>query len=137
MLPAHNPMSFLGGGILTSLSEVLFLREMRLGTSNGLETLPPPPTAFSRHYARVRAIGGLNRRSAPAVAGVATVAAAGVALALIWHWIALVDLVPVLYVLPCALLMLMCVKGMSRGQGAEGVHTSYAPELPAATRNRT
>ena len=44
------------------------------------------------------------------------VAAAAIALALSQHWLAIADLVPLLAVLPCAVMMFHCVKGMNRGQ---------------------
>ena len=49
------------------------------------------------------------------VVGVAA-AAAAIALALSQHWLAIADLVPLLAVLPCAVMMFHCVKGMNRGQ---------------------
>jgi hypothetical protein len=45
--------------------------------------------------------------------------AAMTGLALSQHWLAVADLLPLLFVLPCALMMGMCMKGMSRDQPAE------------------
>jgi len=36
---------------------------------------------------------------------------AGAALALSQHWLTVVDLVPLLFVVPCAVMMFMCMKG--------------------------
>jgi Protein of unknown function (DUF2933) len=57
------------------------------------------------------------------VVGVAA-AAAAVALALSQHWLVIADLVPVLAVLPCAVMMFTCMKGMNRGQQADTARTS-------------
>lgn len=43
-------------------------------------------------------------------------AAAATALALSQHWIAAAALLPLLYVLPCAVMMFMCMKGMNHGE---------------------
>ena len=42
----------------------------------------------------------------------AAIAAATAALALGQHWLVVADLVPLLFVLPCAMMMLHCMKGM-------------------------
>jgi hypothetical protein len=41
-------------------------------------------------------------------------AAAGIALALSQQWLSARDLLPLLYLLPCAVMMAMCAKGMSQ-----------------------
>jgi hypothetical protein len=43
-------------------------------------------------------------------------AAATTGLALSQHWLAVADLLPLLFVVPCALMMGMCMKGMGRDQ---------------------
>lgn len=48
-------------------------------------------------------------------------AAAATALALGQHWIALVSLLPLLYILPCMLMMFMCMKGMNHGDNKDAV----------------
>lgn len=55
-------------------------------------------------------------------------AAAATALALSQHWIALVTLVPLLYVLPCMLMMFMCMKGMNHGGDKEAVRVPAQSE---------
>lgn len=56
------------------------------------------------------------------------VAAAATALALSQHWLAAATLLPLLYVLPCAVMMFMCMKGMNHGE---------QPAAPAPVRNET
>jgi Protein of unknown function (DUF2933) len=67
--------------------------------------------------------GRLLRGRRGLVVGVAA-AAAAVALALSQHWLVIADLVPVLAVLPCAVMMFTCMKGMNRGQQADTARTS-------------
>jgi hypothetical protein len=67
------------------------------------------------------------------VVGVA-VAAAAIALELSQHWLSVAELVPLLVVLPCAVMMFTCMKGMNRGQQADTAQTSLqngAATLPA------
>jgi hypothetical protein len=60
--------------------------------------------------------GQVSRRTLWIIAGVAV---AGLTmLALGANWIAFATLVPLLYVLPCAAMMFMCMKGMNYGQNA-------------------
>lgn len=56
----------------------------------------------------------VGRRRGLALGAAATVAI--VALGLSQHWFTVRDLVPLLSVLPCAAMMLMCMKGMNHGQ---------------------
>jgi hypothetical protein len=64
----------------------------------------------------------------------AAIAAATIALALGQQWLAVADLVPLLFVLPCAVMMFHCVKGMKREAQTDGAQTSLqnASELPAS-----
>lgn len=62
-------------------------------------------------------------------------AAAAIALALGQHWLAIADLVPLLVVLPCAVMMFHCMKGMNRRQQNDTgrILPPYAaPTLPAS-----
>ena len=63
----------------------------------------------------------------------AAIAAASAALAL-GHWLAVADLVPLLFVLPCAVMMFHCMKGMKREAQTDGAQTSLqnASNLPAS-----
>jgi len=64
----------------------------------------------------------------------AALAAAATALALGQHWLAVADLLPLLFVLPCALMMFHCMKGMKRGAQTDGAQISLqnASDLPAS-----
>jgi len=64
------------------------------------------------------------------VVGVA-VAAVAVALALSQHWLAIANLVPLLVVLPCAVMMFTCMKGTNRGQQTDTAQASLQNEAPS------
>jgi hypothetical protein len=121
MLPILQPLSLQRPGAFTFLSEALFLKEMRTEASAG------PVTALSG--AGTSAYDGVDKQARvwlPRLTGFAIgaptiVAVVATALALSWHWIALVDLAPVLYVLPCTLMMLRCMKGRGYGQQTETI----------------
>jgi hypothetical protein len=59
------------------------------------------------------------------------------ALALGQHSLAAANLLPLLYVLPCAAMMFMCMKGMHHGQPKGAAQTSSQNEAPAPTDVRT
>jgi hypothetical protein len=61
------------------------------------------------------------------------VAAAATALALGQHWLAVADLLPLLFTLPCAVMMFMCMKGMNHGQQTGTPQASARNEMPTAT----
>ena len=69
-------------------------------TTNVQMTTPSAPGWFSGRHGLVIAMA---------------VAAAAVAIAADQHWLAIADLVPLLFVLPCAVMMLKCMKGTNRG----------------------
>jgi len=56
--------------------------------------------------------------------------AAAAALALGQRWVAVADLVPLLYVLPCAAMMFVCMKGMSHGQQTDTSQNSTRNDAP-------
>jgi hypothetical protein len=60
------------------------------------------------------------------------VAAAAVAIAADQHWLAIADLVPLLFVLPCAVMMFKCIKGTNRGPQAVATQASAPSDAPAA-----
>jgi hypothetical protein len=62
-------------------------------------------------------------------AAVTTVTAVG-ALALGQRWLAVADLLPLLYVLPCAAMMFMCMKGMGHGRQTGPAQISSPNEAP-------
>ena len=53
-------------------------------------------------------------------------AAAGIAIGLSQHWLTIVELTPLLFLLPCLAMMFMCMKGMNHGRqtSASPVHVS-------------
>jgi hypothetical protein len=65
------------------------------------------------------------------------VAAAAVAIAAGQHWLAVADLVPLLFVLPCAVMMFTCMKGMNRGEQIGATPATAPTDTPTAidTRN--
>jgi hypothetical protein len=74
---------------------------------------------------------GLRRGVVIAVA----VTAAATALALGQHWFLVANLPPLLFILPCFVMMLMCMKGMSRGQRTDTPQTPARIEAPTTTQN--
>ena len=94
------------------------------------------PTAdISSGYSVVQGSPGWLTSRRGLVVG-AAIAAATTALALGQHWLAVADLVPLLFVLPCAVMMFHCMKGMKgmmREAQTDGAQTSLqnASNLPA------
>ncbi len=108
-----------------------------MGTTNG-QVATPGAGGSSCHGAGQGSPGWLSARRA-LVGGVA-VAVGAIALALSQHWLAVVDLVPLLVVLPCAVMMFTCMKGTNRGRQTDTAQTSLqngAPTLPASEANVT
>jgi hypothetical protein len=60
---------------------------------------------------------------------------AGTALALSQHWLTVAALVPLLFVLPCAVMVFMCMKGMNHGQQAGAVQSSAGTKAPVSIDN--
>jgi hypothetical protein len=90
-----------------------------------METTKPPIVtpnvrSSSCHGANQGASGWISRRRGLVFGGAAIAAATVVALTR--HWLTFVELEPLLFVLPCAAMMLMCMKGMNHGE-----QTSPAP----------
>jgi hypothetical protein len=61
----------------------------------------------------------------------AAMVAAAAALAVGQHWLAVADLVPLLYVLPCAVMMFVCMKGMGHGQQTDTAQIPARNDTPA------
>jgi len=61
------------------------------------------------------------------------VAAAAFAIAADQHWLALADLVPLLFVLPCAVMMLKCMKGTNGGEQTGTTQAAVLSDTPTAT----
>jgi hypothetical protein len=74
--------------------------------------------------------GWLSKRRGWLILGGAAVAGTGVALG--EGWVTIAGLTPILYSLPCAVMMLFCMKGMSRGmQTQDQAQNQTAPVTPA------
>ena len=69
----------------------------------------PAGGGWSRHCAGQGTPGRSRRQRGLFIA--ALIAAAATLLALGQHWLAAADLVPLLFLLPCAVMMFMCAKG--------------------------
>jgi hypothetical protein len=80
-------------------------------TTNALITTPTTAGSWLRRWRWL------------AIAGV--LIGAGTALALSQQWLAVATLVPLLYVLPCAAMMFMCMKGMNHGKPAGAATTAH------------
>src|SRR5712672_1280308 len=108
-----------------------------MGTTNRQLTTPAAGGSFF-HGAGQASPGWLSGRR-DLVAGVAA-AAAAIALALSQHWLAIADLVPLLAVLPCAVMMFHCMKGMDRRQETDTAEASLQTEaanLPTSEAKAT
>ncbi|TXH33889.1 MAG: DUF2933 domain-containing protein [Rhodospirillaceae bacterium] len=82
-----------------------------------METAVTPPSANQRPpcHRNGRNLGSLlGRRRELYLAGSAAVLA--LSLALSQHWLTLAALAPFLYILPCALMMFVCMKGMGHNR---------------------
>ena len=106
-------------------------------TTNG--QMPTPNAGSSSfHGAGQGSPGWLSGRGRLVVAIAA--AAAAIALALSQHWLAIADLVPRLAVLPCAVMMFHCMKGMNHGQQTDTAQASLQTEavsLPTSEAKAT
>ncbi len=81
--------------------------------------------------------GWLRRRRGLLIAAAVTTVAAAGSLALGQHSLAVANLLPLLYVVPCAAMMFMCMKGMHHGQQTGTAQTSSQNEAPTTTDVRT
>jgi hypothetical protein len=57
----------------------------------------------------------------------------GVAVALNQHWVALAALAPLLFALPCAVMLIVCMKGMAHGPN-DNAQAAKAPLGPDTTQ---
>jgi uncharacterized membrane protein len=62
--------------------------------------------------------------------------AAGITFALSQHWFAVAALTPLLFLLPCAAMMFMCMKGMNHGQQTSAAPASAGADTPTSTNTR-
>jgi hypothetical protein len=63
------------------------------------------------------------------------VAAGATALALGQHWLAVANLLPLLFILPCSVMMFMCMRGMNHGQQTGTPQAPARIEAPTTTQN--
>jgi choline-glycine betaine transporter len=109
-----------------------------MGTTNRQLTTPAAGGSSS-HGAGQASPGWLSGRR-DLVVGVVAAAAAAIALVLSQHWLTIADLVPLLAVLPCAVMMFHCMKGMNRGQQTDTAQASLQNEagsLPTSEAKAT
>ncbi len=97
-------------------------------TTKDLMTVPTRGSA-SCHHAKRDSGSWLVEHRGLMIGG--AVAVAAVALGLSQHWLTLATLAPLLFVLPCALMMFACMKG-HHGQETEKAQTTTPPEAPGA-----
>jgi hypothetical protein len=91
-------------------------------TTNVQMTTPAAPGWFSGRRGLVIAIA---------------IAAAAVALAAGQHWLVIADLVPLLFVLPCAVMMSKCMPGPNRGPQTGTKQASAPSDTPTAIDMRS
>jgi hypothetical protein len=103
-------------------------------TTNHLITTPAVAGSSSCHSASQGSGTWLGRRRGLVFGGGAIVA--GTALALSQHWLTVAELTPLLFLLPCAVMMLMCMKGMNHGQQTGGTQASAGTDTPISTDTR-
>lgn len=104
--------------------------------TNGLITIPPATGGSSCRGAAHGSRTWLGGWRGWAIAGV--VITAGISLALSQHWLAIANLVPLVFVLPCMAMMFICMKGMNHGQQTDSTTTraSAGEGTPTATDPR-
>jgi hypothetical protein len=99
--------------------------------TNHLITTPAAAKGSSCHGTHQGSGSWFSRRRGLVFGGGAIVALT--ALALSQHWLAVAQLLPLLYLLPCAAMMFMCMKGMNHGPQAGGTQAPTSAETPVGT----
>ena len=87
--------------------------------------------SFSRYVVRGGSPTRLRRWYGLTITGAVT--AGVVALALGQRWLAIADLAPLLFILPCAAMMFLCMKGMNHGRQNDSAQASDRNETSTAT----
>jgi len=107
-------------------------------TTNHLITIPAAAGSSSCHSASPGSGGWLRRRRGLIFGGAVIVA--GAALALSQHWLTVGELTPLLFpalfLLPCAAMMYMCMKGMKHDQQTSAVPASASADTPTNSDSR-
>ena len=91
----------------------------------------PANDSFSPYVVRGGSPSWLRRWRGLVIAG--AVIAGVVALALSRHWLAVADLAPLLFILPCAVMMFICMKSMNHGQQNDAAQASDRNETSTGT----
>src|SRR5260370_41074295 len=97
-------------------------------TTNHLVTTPATTGSSSCHGGGRDSGGWLSHWRGLVFGGGAVVAA--LALAVNPHWLTAADLPPLLFLLPCALMMLHCMKGIKPRQQQSGAQASPNTDKP-------
>src|SRR5260370_27380446 len=105
--------------------------EIPMETTNHLVTTPATTGSSSCHGDARDSGGWLSHWRGLVFGGGAIVAA--LALALNQHWLTVADLPLLLFLLPCAVMMLHCMKGMNHGQQTAGAQAAPDTDKPAGT----
>jgi Protein of unknown function (DUF2933) len=100
-------------------------------TTNQLITTPATAGSSSCHGARQGSGSWLSRRRGMVLGGGAILTAT--AFALSRHWLTIAELTPLLFLLPCAVMMFMCMKGMNHGQQTSAAPVSGRADTPTST----
>lgn len=105
-------------------------------TKNHLITTPATAGSSSYHGAHQGSGSWLSRRRGLVFGGGGGIVA-GTALALSQHWLTVPELAPLLFLLPCAVMMFMCMKGINHGQqtsadpASSGADTQISTNTPS------
>jgi hypothetical protein len=90
-----------------------------------------PVTAQSSSYHSTGESSGWSSHWRTLVLGAGIVAAVGLALS--QHWLTVAALTPLLFLLPCAVMMFMCMKGMHHDQQTGASQATANADKPAGT----
>jgi Protein of unknown function (DUF2933) len=100
-------------------------------TTNQLITTPAAAGSSSCHSASQGSGSWLRRRRGMVLGGGVIVTAT--AFALSQHWLTVAELTPLLFLLPCTVMMFMCMKGMNQGQQTSAAPVSTSADTPTGT----
>jgi hypothetical protein len=103
-------------------------------TTNHLITTPAASGSSSYHSTDQGSGSWLSRRRGLVLGGAVIVA--GIAFALSQHWLAVAALTPLLFLLPCVVMMFMCMKGMNHGQQTSAAPVSAGVDTATSTNTR-
>jgi hypothetical protein len=104
-------------------------------TKNHLITTPATAGSSSCQSAHQGSGSWLSRRRGLVFGGGAIVA--GTALALSQHWLTFPEVAPLLFLVPCAVMIFVCMKGMSHNQQTSADPPSAGADTPIGTNTRS